>query len=101
MEKNVTKQELDEQIKSGATAPLFAKAGAYRVSFYPFEDTLTDGEKQVYAWATDPDNEEICAPAEDIEIFAESLYSTVYHGWRWFFRTPQELKTFCALVGQV
>lgn len=45
MENEVTKQELDEQIKSGATAPLFAKAGAYRVSFYPFEDTLTDGEK--------------------------------------------------------
>lgn len=97
----MTKQELDEQLQKGVTAQFCAKLGAERVNFYPFEDTLTDGEKQVYAWATDPDNEEICAPAEDIEIFAESLYSTVYHGWRWYFKTPQKLQAFCELVGQV
>lgn len=97
----MTKQELDEQLQKGVTAPFLAKLGAERVNFYPFENTLTDNEKLVYTWALDPEREEICVPAEDVEIFADSLYSTVYHGWRWYFKTPQKLQAFCELVGQV
>ena len=97
---NYTKEQLDYEIEHCLTAQTFANIGAYRVSFRPFENMLTE-EEQAVKEKIERGDEVIEAYADDLQSFVEHLYSTVYHGYRWYFETPEKLKEFCKVVGQV
>ena len=97
---NYTKEQLDYDIEHCLTAQTFARVGAYRVSFRPFENTLTE-EEEIIKKKIERGDEAIESCYDDLLIFVEHLYSTVYHGYRWYFETPEKLKAFCQLVGQV
>lgn len=97
---NYTKEELDYAVEHSPTAKTFAMTGAYRVSFSPFANTLTEEEQDVKN-KIERGDEMIESCADDLQIFVEHLYSTVYHGYRWYFETPEKLKAFCEVVGQV
>ena len=97
---NYTKEQLDYAIEHSPTAKTFAMTGAHRVSFHPFENTLTE-EEQFIKVQIDNKEEIIEACSDDLQTFSEHIYSTVYHGYRWYFETPEKLQAFCKVVGQV
>ena len=63
-------------------------------------ETLTE-EEQAVKEKIERGDEAIESCYDDLLIFVEHLYSAVYHGYRWYFETPEKLKAFCQLVGQV
>lgn len=96
-----TKEQIDKEIDKGVNPGFWAEMGCFRVSFHPFENTLTEEEETLYKKIMAPDAEDIAAYGDDLKIFAESIYSTVYRGYRWYFETPEKLKEFCKIVGQL
>lgn len=97
----IDKQTIDEAIDKGVQPGFWAEMGCFGVSFHPFESTLTEEEESLYKQIMDESQEEIEACAYDLKVFTESIYSTVYRGYRWYFETPEKLKEFCKIVGQV
>lgn len=95
------KEQIDGAIDKGIKPGLFASLGCFRVSFYPFENTMTEEEEILYKQIMNPAARNIAAHGDDLKVFAESIYSTVYRGYRWYFETPEKLKEFCKIVGQL
>ena len=97
MKKLITRHELheamDENIIKAAQL-----VGAYRVHFRPFENTLSDVENDLYKQIMNGSLEDVTAQADELQAFAECLYSTVYKGIRWYFETPEKLKEFCEIL---
>ena len=92
------KGDINRLMQSGALVDLYKLLGCYRVNFHPFEDTLTEEETDLYKQIMNGSLEEVTGQASDFQTFAESIYSTVYRGWRWYFETPQQLKRFCDIL---
>lgn len=94
MKKMLTRYEINRLLDKGCTIEVGQTLEAYRVSFRPFENTLSDAERDLYKQIMRGD-EEVTGSGWDLQVFAESLYSTVYRGWRFYFDTPQKLREFC------
>lgn len=97
MNKLITRHELHEAMQENIITAA-QLVGAYRVHFRPFENTLTDTEQDLYKQIMHPTNDEVSGQADDLQVFAECLYSTVYKGVRWYFETPEKLKEFCDVL---
>lgn len=97
MQKLITRHELHEAMQENIIKAA-QLVGAYRVHFKPFENTLTDIGQDLYKQIMNGSFEEVTGQADELQEFAECLYSTVYKGIRWYFETPEKLKEFCEIL---
>ena len=94
MKKMLTRYEINRLMDRGNVMEIGQVLEAYRVCFRPFENPLNDTEQDLYKAIMRGDTE-VSGSGWDLQVFAESLYSTVYRGWRFYFATPQKLQEFC------
>lgn len=97
MNKLITRHELHKAMQENIIKAA-QLVDAYRINFRPFENTLTDTEQDLYKKIMYPTDDEVVGCADDLQAFAECLYSTVYKGYRWYFETPEKLKEFCQIL---
>ena len=97
MKELITRNQLHEAMQENIVKAC-QLVDAYRISFRPFENTLTDTENDLYKKIMFPVSQEVTGYVDDLQGLVESLYSTVYKGYRWYFETPEKLKEFCEIL---